>query len=274
MRRRKIRLYIWTSIVLMLLSGCEYAQTNNEQASDVQTASTEETSAIDYKEDDEKEKKFDIVEASWEDGYSIVLNTYREDAEKQNEYGLYWDSFDEIPKIPNVEGAMIEMEFYTQFGPFAFMLKDLDGNDIPELFICRATEDFTIGVIYHVFTWQDGKTIELLSNLGYRNGICTICQDNLLVVESSGTSTDYGNTVFYLAKNSTELSVAEQFYAIQSENDHTRSDFFWLSADGEKTPITEEDYVAYKQKYIEQEGLKYIEGTQENIDHLSDLWSH
>ena len=39
------------------------------------------------------------------------------------------------------------------------MLKDLDGNEIPELFICRATEEFDSGVIYQIFTWHDGKTI-------------------------------------------------------------------------------------------------------------------
>ena len=106
------------------------------------------------------------------------------------------------------------MEFYNQFGPFAFMLKDRDGNEIPELFICRATEEYESGVIYHIFTWQDGKTIELLGNLGYRSGICTICQDNMLRVDASGTGTDYGTTIFYLPENADAIDLSRMDYVV------------------------------------------------------------
>ena len=267
MTRCKIMAVIGVSIALIFLGGCGNEQDGNDQAK-----ATEVISNIDIIESDEKEDNINITEASWEDGYTIVLNAYREEAEKISENGLYWDSFDEIPSIPNVEDTIIEMEFYNQFGPFAFMLKDLDGNEIPELFICRATEKFDSGVIYQIFTWHDGKTIELLGNLGYRSGICTICQDNLLKVESSGTATDYGNTIYYLPANCTELKVVEQFFAIQNKEDSTKSDFFWFSSDGEKTPITEDKYLEYEQNYVEQADLRYIEGTQDNIAHISDLW--
>ncbi len=267
MTRCKIKAVIGAGIALILFGGCGYDQTSNDQV-----ASTENVSNIDKSEDDIKEDNVDITEASWKDGYTIVLNAYREEAEKISKDGLYWDSFDEIPAIPNVEDTIIEMEFYNQFGPFAFMLKNLDGNEIPELFICRATEEFDSGVIYQIFTWHDGKTIELLGNLGYRSGICTICQDNLLKVESSGTATDYGNTIYYLPANCTELKVVEQFFAIQNKEDSTKSDFFWFSSDGEKTPITEDKYLEYEQNYVEQADLRYIEGTQDNIAHISDLW--
>ena len=268
-----------------LLSACSFEEKNSQQSSDSssenytyienessddQVTETENVPAID--ENDIKENNVNVTETSWEEGYTIVLNVYREEAEKISKDGLYWDSFDEIPAIPNVEDTIIEMEFYNQFGPFAFILKDLDGNEIPELFICRATEEFDSGVIYQIFTWHDGKTIELLGNLGYRNGICTICQDNLLKVESSGTATDYGNTIYYLPANSTELKVVEQFFAIQNKEDSTKSDFFWFSSDGEKTPITEDKYLDYEQNYVEQADLRYIEGTQDNIAHISDLW--
>ncbi len=163
MTRCKIMAVIGVSIALIFLGGCGYEQDGNDQAK-----ATEVISNIDIIESDEKEDNINITEASWEDGYTIVLNAYREEAEKISENGLYWDSFDEIPSIPNVEDTIIEMEFYNQFGPFAFMLKDLDGNEIPELFICRVTEEFDSGVIYQIFTWHDGKTIELLGNLGYR----------------------------------------------------------------------------------------------------------
>ena len=292
MKRRKALVGILSS--MLVLSACSFSNTNEydtEVVSDneVSTESTSEerndesTAEITQNEDEFVEidttkiiedQSFDIqlTEASWKDGYTIVLNAYREEAEKISKDGLYWDSFDEIPAIPNVEDTIIEMEFYIQFGPFAFMLKDLDGNEIPELFICRATEEFDSGVIYQIFTWHDGKTIELLGNLGYRNGICTICQDNLLKVESSGTATDYGNTIYYLPANSTELKVVEQFFAIQNKEDSTKSDFFWFSSDGEKTPITEDKYLDYEQNYVEQADLRYIEGTQDNIAHISDLW--
>jgi hypothetical protein len=275
----KIKAVIGANIALILFGGCGYNQTSNDHV-----INTEDAPNVDKTEDDSqkeniniseaasKEDNINITEASWEDGYTIVLNAYREEAEKISENGLYWDSFDEIPAIPNVEDAKIETEFYNQFGPYAFMLKDLDGNEIPELFICRATEEYESGVIYNIFTWHDGKTIELLGNLGYRSGICTICQDNLLKVEASGTGTDYGNTILYLPENSTELKRFEEFYAIQNEEDSKKSDFFWLSPDGEKTPITKEQYVEYVQNYVEQADLRYIEGTQDNIAHISDLW--
>ena len=268
-----------------LLSACSFEEKNSQQSSDSssenytyienessddQVTATENVPAID--ENDIKEDNVDITEASWEDGYTIVLNAYREEAEKISKDGLYWDSFDEIPAIPNVEDTIIEMEFYNQFGPFAFILKDLDGNEIPELFICRATEEYDSGVIYHIFTWQDGKTIELLGNLGYRSGICTICQDNMLRVDASGTGTDYGSTIFYLPENGTSLKRFEEFYAIQNENDTTKSDFFWITSDGEKIPITKEEREEYALNYVEQADLKYIEGTQDNIAHISDLW--
>lgn len=268
-----------------LLSACSFEEKNSQQSSDSssenytyienessddQVTETENVPAID--ENDIKENNVNVTETSWEEGYTIVLNAYREEAEKISNDGLYWDSFDEIPAIPNVEDTIIEMEFYNQFGPFAFILKDLDGNEIPELFICRATEEYDSGVIYHIFTWQDGKTIELLGNLGYRSGICTICQDNMLRVDASGTGTDYGSTIFYLPENGTSLKRFEEFYAIQNENDSTKSDFFWITSDGEKIPITKEEREEYAQNYVEQAGLKYIEGTQDNIAHISDLW--
>ena len=247
---------------------------SEDESSDDQVTSTENVPIIDKSENDIKESNVTVTETSWEEGYTIVLNAYREEAEKINKDGLYWDSFDEIPAIPNVEDTIIECEFYcqNQFGPFAFMLKDLDGNEIPELFICRAREEYDSGVIYHIFTWHDGKTIELLGNLGYRCGICTICQDNLLKVEASGTGTDYGNSIFYLPENGTKLKKVEEFYAVQNENDSTKSDFFWLTEDGEKIPITQENYVEYVLNYVEQTNLRYIEGTQDNIAHISDLW--
>ncbi len=267
MTRCKIMAVIGVSIALIFSGGCGYEQDGNDQAK-----ATEVISNKDIIESDEKEDNINITEASWEDGYTIVLNAYREEAEKISKDGLYWDSFDEIPAIPNVEDTKIEMEFYNQFGPFAFMLKDLDGNEIPELFICRATEEYDSGVIYHIFTWQDGKTIELLGNLGYRSGICTICQDNMLRVDASGTGTDYGTTIFYLPENATILKRFEEFYAIRNEKDSKKSDFFWITSEGEKIPITKEEREEYAQNYVEQAGLKYIEGTQDNIAHISDLW--
>ncbi len=36
--------------------------------------------------------------------------------------------------------------------------------------------------------------------------------------------------------------------------------------------ITKEEREEYAQNYVEQAGLKYIEGTQDNIAHISDLW--
>lgn len=268
-----------------LLSACSFEEKNSQQSrdsssenytyienesSDDQVTATENVPAID--ENDIKENNVNVTETSWEEGYTIVLNAYREEAEKISKDGLYWDSFDEIPAIPNVEDTIIEMEFYNQFGPFAFILKDLDGNEIPELFICRATEEYDSGVIYHIFTWQNGKTIELLGNLGYRSGICTICQDNMLRVDASGTGTDYGTTIFYLPENATILKRFEEFYAIRNEKDSKKSDFFWITPDGEKIPITKEEREEYAQNYVEQAGLKYIEGTQDNIAHISDLW--
>jgi len=269
----------------VLLSACSFEEKNSQQSSDSssenytyienessddQVTATENVPAID--ENDIKENNVNVTETSWEEGYTIVLNAYREEAEKISKEGLYWDSYDEIPAIPNVEDTIIEMEFYNQFGPFAFILKDLDGNGIPELFICRATEEYDSGVIYHIFTWQNGKTIELLGNLGYRSGICTICQDNMLRVDASGTGTDYGSTIFYLPENGTSLKRYEEFYAIQNEKDSTKSDFFWLTPDGEKIPITKEEREEYALNYVEQADLRYIEGTQDNIAHISDLW--
>lgn len=262
----------------MLLSACSFGENNNQQSND--SSNEEYTYSEDKSSDDQatytengiKEDNVNVTETSWEEGYTIVLNAYREEAEKISKDGLYWDSFDEIPAIPNVEDTIIEREFYTQFGPFAFMLKDLDGNEIPELFICRATEEYDSGVIYHIFTWQDGKTIELLGNLGYRSGICTICQDNMLRVDAFGTGTDYGSTIFYLPENATILKRFEEFYAIQNEKDSTKSDFFWITPDGEKIPITKEECEEYAQNYVEQADLRYIEGTQDNIAHISDLW--
>ena len=55
-------------------------------------------------------------------------------------------------------------------------------------------------------------------------------------------------------------------------NNSTKSDFFWLTEDGEKIPITHENYVEYVLNYVEQTNLKYIEGKQNNIAHISDLW--
>lgn len=268
-----------------LLSACSFEEKNSQQSSDSssenytyienessddQVTATENVPAID--ENDIKENNVNVTETSWEEGYTIVLNAYREEAEKISKEGLYWDSYDEIPAIPNVEDTIIEMEFYNQFGPFAFILKDLDGNGIPELFICRATEEYDSGVIYHIFTWQNGKTIELLGNLGYRSGICTICQDNMLRVDASGTGTDYGTTIFYLPENATILKRFEEFYAIRNEKDSKKSDFFWITSEGEKIPITKEEREEYAQNYVEQENLRYIEGTQDNIAHISDLW--
>ena len=39
-----------------------------------------------------------------------------------------------------------------------------------------------------------------------------------------------------------------------------------------KIPITKEECEEYAQNYVEQADLRYIEGTQDNIAHISDLW--
>ena len=286
---KSLRLFKKITVILsvslgLLATGCSnYLGTNeiNAPASEENvlsekenaTATTEQTIMISEESDDgDHDSDSDTEkEESWEDGYSIVLNAYREEYVKE---GIYWDSFDEIPKIPNVENSIIEMEFYSSFRPFSFLLHDLDNNGIPELFICRYYESDNngdSGVIYHVFTWSEGKTIELLDNLGYRNGICTICQDNLLKVDSSGTGTDYGSSIFYLPRDGVELEKVEEFYAVQNKDDTSKSDFFYYS-DGSKTPITEEQLLQYEQGYTQQSGIRLIAGTKDNIDHLEEIW--
>ncbi|WP_026511730.1 hypothetical protein [Butyrivibrio sp. LC3010] len=64
----------------------------------------------------------------------------------------------------------------------------------------------------------------------------------------------------------------EEGYAIQNEKDSTKSDFFWIKSEGEKIPITKEEREEYAQNYVEQADLRYIEGTQDNVVHISDLW--
>ncbi len=271
MTRYKIRTIIGFSIVLMLLDGCGYKQTRDKQVIYNEKPLNINNDAEDNNVDDNQEEKIDIIEGSWEDGYKIVLNTYREETEKINENGIYWKSYSEMPELQNVDGTKIETEFCTQEGAFSFILKDIDSNEIPELFICRYLKETDSGVIYHIFTWYEGKTIELLGNLGYRSGICTICQDDLLRVEIFGSANEYCNILYYLPKNGTELEILEQFFSMQNTDDATKSDFFWVSSDDKEISITEEQYIEYEKKYVKQE-LKYIDGTPENIANIVDLW--
>ena len=110
-------------------------------------------------------------------------------------------------KIRNFEGCVmnntfIEMKLFQvkpdKLEQFESMIKEMATNQLK----CEGCISLKY---FKRFYTIDG--IELGEPPRELSGICTICQDNLLKVEASGTGTDYGNTIFYLPENSTELNV-------------------------------------------------------------------
>lgn len=150
--------------------------------------------------------------------FSTVSCNFKSDAALQQAYAnkvsRYLKIFNAVQKDGDdakLPSSGFNQEFVNgcksiENGVPAFLLKDINNDGTLELFIGIAEKNnkksFTI---YDVFTFQNGKAIRLMSNIGYRAGTCILCENGVIKDYGSSSASEGFVKMHKLPKNGTKL---------------------------------------------------------------------
>lgn len=198
--------------------------------------------------------------------YADILQTYQTQVEQTINNG----SIDAVSEEINVEfimGISTAQDKKTAYA--GFQLYDLNSDGTPELFIGLNYEDPQADLfVYDVFTYSDGKRIRLMENIGYRAGTCILCEGGVIRDASSGGAAHSMEDYYLLPAQGKELELIESISLHGDENDYNQIRYYHDNEGNPANEISEEEYQAIRDKYVEMKGLKSYQATVNNIQML------
>lgn len=198
--------------------------------------------------------------------YADILQTYQTQVEQTFNTG----SMDAVSEEINMEFIMGLSTAQDKKKAYAgFQLYDLNSDGTPELFIGLNYEDPQADLfVYDVFTYSEGKRIRLMENIGYRAGTCILCEGGVIRDASSGGAAHSMEDFYLLPAHGTELELIESISLHGDENDYNQIRYYHDNEGNPANEISEEEYQAIQDKYVEIKGLKSYQATVDNIQRL------
>ena len=152
-----------------------------------------------------------------------------------------------------------------------YTLQDLDGDGTEELLIgCRTGDAYSDEIVLELFTVKDGAAVNIFSS-GERDRYY-LCSDGTIANEASSSAFE-SHFRYYTYQNGA-LALREEFGFDLAAN--RNEPWYRVSADGEKTVISEDEASAaterYKNSYIAVAYTPFAEVTWLKVDTAPDVW--
>ena len=198
--------------------------------------------------------------------YADILQTYQTQVEQTYNTG----SVDAVSEEINVEFIMSLSTVQDKKTAYAgFQLYDLNSDGTPELFIGLNYEDPQADLfVYDVFTYSDGKRIRLMENIGYRAGTCILCVGGVIRDASSGGAAHSMEDYYLLPARGTELELIESISLHGDDNDYNQIRYYHDNEGDSANEISEEEYQAIRDEYVELKGIRSYQATADNVQML------
>lgn len=191
--------------------------------------------------------------------------SYGDIAERYYTVGQYMKEVKDVSKAMAAAGdSYICDEYLNAMGsPEAesvYVLHDLNNDGIEEFFIgLKFNYDIPYYVIYDVYTWKDGRAYQLMRGIGYRNGLCKICENGVIEDNYSGSAWD-GQTLYHiLPEGGIELETID---SVSSRRDGTvQSYYHW-------NELIDENSLQTILEQYQPESVTYVDCNRETIEQL------
>lgn len=196
--------------------------------------------------------------------YSDVFETVKNDEK-------FWEYEDITEIYPEYGDVNIEYIYECNYeGNYpAFILYDLNGDGTSELFVGLGSEAGRMSAVYDVYTFQDGRLVQLMAGIGYRAGSCIFCEGGIIKDVSSGSAFSYTVAFHTLPVNGMKLETIEK---VSMKGDQNYTGFYrevdnYQIVEWPDNEITEEEFESTQNKYFEIQMECYRSNT-ENIQKL------
>ncbi len=161
----------------------------------------------------------------------------------------YLNTFETVKNNPDYdwEKSPVNTEFiiasqYDVNQHTIYRIMDYNNDGIPELFI-----GLSGGTIYDVYTFDKGKAVQLMINIGYRAGTCILCKNGIIKDMWSGSAFENGVKFHKLQKNKNKLTtIMELTYDSSSA---TGDVICTKKVNGRKAKISTKQYTRLYKKY-------------------------
>ena len=186
---------------------------------------------------------------------SVVPSTADKEKNVGNKYSAiikkYLDAYDYVKKkqYDKIDSS-VNLEyaggFYDKNCVPVYKIFDFNGDGTKELFVGIKNGKSTV-TIYDVYTFKNGKTIQLMKDIGYRGGYCSLRKDGIIADNWSGSAFSFGVIYHRLPKNKTKLTnVVELRYSVSGKTGKTTCKKI---VNGKKTSISKAQAKKIEKKY-------------------------
>lgn len=191
------------------------------------------------------------------EAYAVIIQKYLDayEAVKDNNY-------DAVDEDVNAEylGA-----FYNKSDVPVYRIFDFNGDGSLELFI-GVKQDNTYVTIYDVYTFQNGKAVQLMNGIGYRAGTCSLRKNGIIADNWSGSAFESGVIYHKLPKNKTKLSDVVEVQYITNEK--TGKMTYKKIVKGKTTTITEAQAKKIEKKYSAKQKVTFYQLTSKAVKNV------
>ena len=191
------------------------------------------------------------------EAYAVIIQKYLDAYEAAKD-----KNYDAIDEDVNVEylGA-----FDNKSDVPVYKIFDFNGDGNLELFI-GVRKDRTVVAIYDVYTFQNGKAVQLMSNIGYPEGTCSLRKNGIIANNWSGNFYEYGVIYHKMPKKNAKLSnVVELHYTIDVK---TKKRICKKTVKGKTTIITKAQAKKIDKKYSKKQKVTFYQLTSKAIKNV------
>lgn len=121
-----------------------------------------------------------------------------------------------------------------------YRIMDYNSDGIPELFI-----GLDSGTIYDVYTFYNGKAVQLMEDIGYRAGTCILCKNGIIKDMWSGSAFNSGVKFHKLKKNKLSTVIELEYDSFST----TKPTIYTKKVNGKTTNINQNQYKRLYKKY-------------------------
>lgn len=150
------------------------------------------------------------------------MDTYKIAQNKAFEYDADYNYYYKGKSYSDINSEFI----YAAYPPYGegedviYRIMDWNKDGTPDLFV-----GLSHGTIYDVYTFNKGKAVRLMKDIGYRTGTCILCEDGIIADFSSG-SASAGQEIFHRISENKQLIDIVTLSSDETEYDQIHRQYY------------------------------------------------